>query len=94
MAGRVVLAVDIKPGEEQSFEQEFEDVARRVRETPGMRRQVLCRDRAAPSRYLIMSDWSSVEDFHLFEVSPEQDEATAPVRAHRSTGPTAASTSR
>lgn len=83
MALRVVLTVEIKPGEEQEFEREFEEVARKVEGSPGMLGQVLCRDVNAPSRYLIMSDWSSREEFRQFEVSPEQDDATAPVRRHR-----------
>lgn len=84
MTVRVVLTVDIRPGEEQAFESEFEEVAGRVAAMPDVMRQVLCRDPGNPSRYLIMSDWPSWEAFRRFEVSPEQDEATAPVRAHRS----------
>ncbi len=83
MAVRVVLTVDIKPGEEGEFEREFRDVAEQVRGSPGLLGQVLCRDPNAPSRYLIMSDWLNREEFRKFEVSPEQDDATAPVRPHR-----------
>jgi heme-degrading monooxygenase HmoA len=32
---------------------------------------------------LIVSDWSDREAFRRFEVSPEQDETTTPVRRHR-----------
>lgn len=45
--------------------------------------QALCRDVDTPSRYLIVSDWASREAFRKFEISPEQDDATAPVRKHR-----------
>jgi heme-degrading monooxygenase HmoA len=83
MSARVVLVVDIKEGEEQEFEQEFQEVAQRLRGAPGMLGQVLCRDIDHPSRYTITSYWASLEEFRAFETSPEQDEATAPVRKHR-----------
>jgi heme-degrading monooxygenase HmoA len=81
---RVVLTVDIKPGEEGEFEREFGGVASSLKDARGLLGQVLCRDADNVSRYHIMSDWSSREEFREFEVSPEQDEATAPVRKHRS----------
>lgn len=84
MAVRVILTVDIKRGEEAEFEREFQDVARRVRGAAGMLGQTLCRDTNAASRYIVVSDWSNREQFRQFETSPEQDEATAPVRKHRS----------
>ena len=80
---RVMLTVEIKSGEEQEFEREFQDVARRLQGSPGLLGQVLCHDPGSPSRYLIMSDWASRDEFRRFEVSPEQDEATAPVRKYR-----------
>lgn len=83
MTVRVVLTVGIKAGEEQEFEREFRDVAKSVAGAPGLLGQVLCRDAGDPTRYLIISDWSGREEFRRFEVSPEQDEATAPVRKHR-----------
>jgi heme-degrading monooxygenase HmoA len=84
MALHVVLSVDIKSGEEEIFEREFEDVARKLKDSPGLLGQMLCRALDSPSRYLIISNWASREEFRRFEVSPEQDEATAPVRRHRS----------
>lgn len=83
MAVRVVLSVQIKAGEEEDFQREFGQVARQVRGAPGMLGQTLCRDRNDPSHFLIVSDWSDPESFRRFEVSPEQDDATAPVRRHR-----------
>jgi heme-degrading monooxygenase HmoA len=79
----VALSVEIKAGEEDDFEREFREVARAVSGADGLMGQTLCRDAARPEHYLIVSDWSDRETFRRFEVSPEQDEATAPVRRHR-----------
>jgi heme-degrading monooxygenase HmoA len=80
---RVVLTVDIRAGEEEAFEREFQDVARKLAGAPGMVSQMLCRSKAEGARYAISSDWTTREAFHTFETSPEQDEATGPVRRHR-----------
>jgi heme-degrading monooxygenase HmoA len=80
---RATLRLQVRAGEEHSFERAWLAVAAEVRRTPGSVRQALLRDPADPAVFVVTSDWESAEAFREFERSPRQDALTAPVRALR-----------
>jgi heme-degrading monooxygenase HmoA len=77
------LHMRVREGNGPRFEQAWRQIARAVQNMPGNLRQALLRDSSDPRSYVIASDWDSPESFHRFEVSPEQDRLTAPLRELR-----------
>ena len=73
----------VKAGQEGAFEAAWLDVARHAAAAPGNLRQALLRDPRDPTRFVVSTDWTSLETFRSFERSPEQDRVTAPLRALR-----------
>jgi heme oxygenase (mycobilin-producing) len=80
---RVTLYMKVKPGREDDFERAWHAVSERARHVPGNLRQTLMRDPGDDSTFVITTEWDSRETYHAFEVSPEQDELTAPLRELR-----------
>jgi heme-degrading monooxygenase HmoA len=80
---RVTLHMKVKPGKEQEFERAWHAVSERARHVPGNLRQTLMRDPDEEASFVITTEWESRETYHGFEVSAEQDELTAPLRALR-----------
>nr|SBO99416.1 hypothetical protein BN4615_P8932 [Nonomuraea gerenzanensis] len=77
---RAVLTMAVPAARAQEFELAWKRAATLAQEQPGCLRQTLC---ATDTGYVITSDWSDEESFRRFERSPEQDEATAGLRALR-----------
>jgi heme-degrading monooxygenase HmoA len=73
----------VKEGREQDFERAWNEIAERARLVPGNVRQTLMRDPADESAYVITTEWESADAYRSFEVSPEQDELTRPLRELR-----------
>jgi heme oxygenase (mycobilin-producing) len=80
---RATLYMQVKEGREAEFERAWQNVAQQARRIPGNLRQTLLRDPDSPSAFLITTEWESREAYKSFEVSPEQDDLTAPLRALR-----------
>ena len=80
---RVILVMKVKPGKEEEFERAWRGVAERARRIPGNVRQTLMRDPGSESTFAIATEWESREAYTQFEVSADQDELTAPLRALR-----------
>lgn len=73
----------VKAGREREFERAWHAVAEEACLIPGNLRQTLLHDPDDPSSFVITTEWESREAFTQFEVSPEQDRLTAPLRALR-----------
>ena len=82
---RATLYMKVKDGRGGEFERVWREIADEVRKAPGNLRQTLERDPEDPDSFIVISDWSSREDFTKFERSPEQDDLTAPIRELRET---------
>jgi heme oxygenase (mycobilin-producing) len=80
---RATLYMQVKEGREGDFEAAWQEVAEQARQIPGNLRQTLLRDPDDPSGFLITTEWESREAYKAFELSPEQDDLTAPLRALR-----------
>lgn len=73
----------VKEGSEAEFERAWHAISERARLVAGNRRQTLMRDSTDPSAYVITTEWESADAYRSFEVSPEQDELTRPLRELR-----------
>jgi heme-degrading monooxygenase HmoA len=82
---RATLTMKVKSGKEPDFERAWHEVAERARQVPGNLRQTLMRDPDDQSTFVITTEWESRDAYKRFEVSPQQDELTAPLRALRET---------
>ena len=83
---RATLTITLKPGKEEEFERAWRVIAEQVRRNPANVRQTLLRDPDDSRTFIVSSDWASREAFSQFEVSPEQDDLTAPLRELRESG--------
>jgi len=88
MPARMMVFATIKPGEEEAFEVAFSEVTRKVKGTPGHISDELLRDVTdekkpdEPSRYILLSEWESVEAFLAWEDAPIHMQTTTPMRPH------------
>jgi heme-degrading monooxygenase HmoA len=80
---RATLRMRVRAGGEEAFEAAWRSVAAAASCWPGNLRQDLLRDATDSRRYVVTSDWSSLEAFRAFETSPRQEVLTAPLRALR-----------
>jgi heme-degrading monooxygenase HmoA len=61
----------------------YHRVSQRLAGTPGLARNVLLENLAAPGRFIVESEWDSVEAFRAWEDGPDHREATAPLRPYQ-----------
>jgi len=67
--------LDVVPGEEQRFEEAFDQARPIISSMPGFRSRRLARCIEIPSRYLLLVDWDKLEDHtEGFRGSPEYEE--------------------
>ena len=77
MSVRVLVIAEITPGEEDAFEQAFAAVAAGMKGTPGHIRDELLRDTRSPSSYVLVGEWTSVEEFMAWFDDPKHPQMTA-----------------
>lgn len=65
----VGMNYDVLSGKEEEFEKVFYKVLGVMKEMPGHGHSALYRNVAAPSSYLIISEWNDVEAFNAFIAS-------------------------
>jgi heme-degrading monooxygenase HmoA len=80
MATRMLLFASIHPDRETEFEAAFALVRRRVATVAGHINDELLRERDAPGRYVLVSDWESRERCLSWLRSPAHEEMTEPVQ--------------
>ncbi|MER7751184.1 antibiotic biosynthesis monooxygenase family protein [Kitasatospora sp. NPDC097643] len=86
MAFRVMLRMEIKPGSEEAFEQEWRKGTDAVTGHPANLGQWLAKDSAEPGTYWITSDWLDEPRFRAFENSATHLEHRAKLHPFRSGG--------
>jgi len=74
---RVLVQAEIKPGDEEAFEEAFAAVAAGMKGTPGHIRDELLRDTRNPSSYVLVGEWTSVKDFMAWFDDPKHPQMTA-----------------
>jgi len=82
MPTRVMVFAAIRPGQEEAFEAAYRTVTAAVKGTPGHIRDELLRDCDRPGRYVLLSEWESVEAFRAWEDAPIHPEMTTPMRPY------------
>jgi len=82
MAIRVMVFAKIKEGEQEQFEAAYAEVTRKVKGTPGHRRDELLRNTREPGSYVLLSEWDSKERFLEWEDDPIHKQTTTPMRPH------------
>jgi heme-degrading monooxygenase HmoA len=80
MPARVMVFATVQEGCEAAFEAAFARVTAAVKGTAGHIRDELLRDRDRPGRYVLLSEWESVEAFRAWEDAPIHRELTTPMR--------------
>jgi heme-degrading monooxygenase HmoA len=82
MATRVMVFARVAEGDAEQFEKAFAAVRARVTGTPGHIRDELLRDAEDPTRYILLSEWESEEQFRAWEDLPIHHEMTAPMHPY------------
>ena len=76
-----VLQVRVKDGREQDFLERYQALHRRIEQgVEGHILHQLCRGVDDPARWLIASQWETLEASQAWERSPEHHELTMPMR--------------
>jgi heme-degrading monooxygenase HmoA len=82
MPARVMVFAAVQEGCEAAFEAAYAAVTAAVKGTPGHVRDELLRERTRPGRYVLLSEWESVEAFRAWEDAPIHRELTTPMRPY------------
>lgn len=79
--GRVVFVLQLKPGMSDAFLQAYESIRYEVaRGVKGHIVDQVCRSPDDPDRWLITSEWESLDDFLQWERTEEHRELAKPLR--------------
>jgi heme oxygenase (mycobilin-producing) len=79
--GRIVFLLKLKPGMGDRFLEAYEGVRHEVAEgVDGHIVDQVCQSREDPDRWLITSEWESVDDFLAWEATEEHREQAKPMR--------------
>lgn len=83
MSIRVMVSGKLKRVEDQeAFETLISRVSQHIRGTKGYIRDELLHDPGDPTAYIMMSEWSSSEDFLHWERAPIHKQNTSPLRTY------------
>jgi heme-degrading monooxygenase HmoA len=74
---KTVLSMVVRPGCESDFEKVWAAAARSISECPGNLEQTLTRVENEQRRYVIISDWLSLDALRAFESSEERRKLSA-----------------
>jgi heme-degrading monooxygenase HmoA len=83
---RVLLRMQVVPGQEQQFERAWRDGAQTIAEEPANVAQWLSRSDEEPGVYYIVSDWRDEPSFRAYEVSERHRVHRARLHPYRSAG--------
>lgn len=79
--GRVVFLLKLKPGASEQFLEAYEGVRHEI--AGGVKGHIVdqvCQSAEDPDRWLITSEWESVDDFYAWEATEEHREQAKPMR--------------
>ena len=79
--GRVVFLLKLKPGMSDEFLKAYEGVRHEI--AGGVKGHIVdqvCQSAEDPDRWLITSEWDSVEDFYAWEATEEHRDQARPMR--------------
>jgi heme-degrading monooxygenase HmoA len=82
MVARVMVFADIREGEEDKFIEAYKGVTAKVKGTKGHIRDELLRQDGEQSKFILLSEWESKEDFLAWEDDPIHMNTTTPMRPY------------
>lgn len=77
---RILFMMSVAEEKREDFLAAYEKVRFNVAATPGHIRDQICRSPDSPEKWLIVSEWTSTEDFFAWEKSEEHKELVRPMR--------------
>jgi heme-degrading monooxygenase HmoA len=81
MKGRIVFLIRLKPGAEEQFLAAYESIRHVVAEgVPGHLVDQVCQSAEDPDRWLITSEWETLEHFLTWERDPSHRDLAKPLR--------------
>jgi heme oxygenase (mycobilin-producing) len=78
-----VLLFATAPAEPSAVPDAYHQISRSLRGTPGLLRNTLLELVDGPGRFVVLSDWESLEAFRAWEQGPEHRQLTAPLRPYQ-----------
>jgi heme-degrading monooxygenase HmoA len=81
MSVRLVVDARVKPGSQGELKRAYAALAERVRKQPGLVSHQLCEATDDPERWLVVSEWDSLEQSMAWDRSEEHARLLAPMRA-------------
>jgi heme-degrading monooxygenase HmoA len=77
---RFILDVRIKPGRREDLARAYAALRQRVEQAPGLLGHQLCESIDDPERWLVISEWESLEASTAWDRSDEHARLIAPMR--------------
>ena len=81
MSVRMIVDVRVKPGSQDELRRSYAALRDGVRQQPGLLDHQLCQAADDPERWLVISEWESLEDSQAWDRSEEHARLLAPMRA-------------
>jgi heme-degrading monooxygenase HmoA len=78
---RVVVDVRIKPDSEEALQGAYAALVQQAREQPGLIGHQLCQSMEDPERWLVLSEWETIEASDAWDRSEVHARLLAPMRA-------------
>jgi heme-degrading monooxygenase HmoA len=78
---RLVVDVRVKPGSQAELRRAYAELAEQVHRQPGLVSHQLCEAIDDPERWLVISEWESIEQSSAWDRSEEHARLLAPMRA-------------
>ena len=77
----MVVDVRVKPGSQEELTRAYAALRQRVQKQPGLISHQLCESIDDPERWLVISEWDSLESSTAWDRSEEHARLLAPMRA-------------
>jgi heme-degrading monooxygenase HmoA len=82
MTARVLVFATVAEVNAGAFEQAYLQVTERMRGTPGLVGDELLRDDTGGGRYILLSEWDSIEAFRAWEDGGDHHDTSLPLRPY------------
>jgi heme-degrading monooxygenase HmoA len=83
MTGVCVLLFARAPRQAGTVEEAYHTISQRLRDTPGLKSNTLLELVDDPGRFVVLSEWTSLEAFRAWEQGPDHRDQTAPLRPYQ-----------
>jgi len=81
MSVRLIVDVRVKDGMQEALSRAYAELVARAVEEPGLIAHQLCQSVDEPDRWLVISEWQSLEESTAWDRSEDHGRLLAPMRA-------------